>query len=106
MSLGSRDSTVKPTGLISRRSSTPLQLRVGGTDGILNIQLVRHDADETEPVLHVTDRLRTHTDHAGQCAEGGSLVLAAYRTSSIIFLWLPRATAVEDSHSAALLTSL
>ena len=85
MSLGSKDSILKPTPLISRRSSTPLQLRVGGTDGILNIQLVRHDADEIEPDLHVTDRLRTHTDHAGQYAEGGSLVLAAYRTTSIIF---------------------
>ena len=69
------------------------------------IQLVRHDADEVEAVLQSVDRLRTHSDYADPYAEGEELNLAAYRTSSILFPWLPRATATEDSHFTARLTS-
>ena len=69
------------------------------------IQLVRHEEDEVEGVLRVTDRLHTRSKYADQYAEGGELVLAAYRTGSILFPWLPRASASEDSHSAACLTS-
>ena len=69
------------------------------------IQLVRHEADEVEAVLQRVDRLCTHSDYADPYAEGEELNLTAYRTSSILFPWLPRATAKEDSHFTARLTS-
>ena len=104
-SLGYRSSTLKLTALISRWSSTPLQLRASAKDGTLKIQLVRHEEDEVEGVLRVTDRLHTRSKYAGQYAEEGELILADCITSSILFPWLPRASASEDSHSAACLTS-
>ena len=66
------------------------------------IQLVRHEEDEVEGVLRAADRLYTRSKDADQYAEGGELVLAAYRTGSMILAWLPRASASEDSHTAAL----